>query len=44
MYTYCPALKQPLFYRLLNGNMREVKGFRLCLEESGIREAILIAD
>lgn len=44
MYIYSPTLKQPLFYRLLNGNMREVKGFKLCLEESGIKEAVLIAD
>jgi transposase len=44
MYIYSPTLQQPLFYRLLNGNMREVKGFKLCLEESGIKDAILIAD
>jgi transposase len=44
MYIYSPTLQQPLFYRLLNGNMREVKGFKMCLEESGIKDAILIAD
>jgi len=44
MYIYSPTLQQPLFYRLLNGNMREVKGFKMCLEESGITDAILIAD
>jgi transposase len=44
MYIYSPTLQHPLFYRLLNGNTREVKGFKMCLEESGIKDAILIAD
>jgi transposase len=44
MYIYSPTSHQPLFYRLLNGNTREVKGFKMCLEESGIKDAILIAD
>jgi len=44
MYIYSSKSSQPLFYRLLNGNTREVSGFKNCLIESGIRDAILIAD
>jgi transposase len=44
MYIYSSNSSQPLFYRLLNGNTREVTGFKNCLIESGIQDAILIAD
>jgi transposase len=44
MYIYSSKAKQPLFYRLLNGNTREVSGFKHFLVESGINDAILIAD
>ena len=44
MYIYSSNSNQPLFYRFLNGNTREVTGFKNCLIESGIQDAILIAD
>lgn len=44
MYLYSPGLVQPLFYRLFAGNIREVRGFKLCIQESGIKDAIIIAD
>jgi len=44
MYLYSPGLVQPVFYRLFSGNIKEVKGFKLCLQESDINDAILIAD
>lgn len=44
MYIYSSQTNQPLFYRLLNGNTREVSGFKNCLIESGIRDAIIVAD
>jgi transposase len=44
MYIYSSKTKQPLFYKLLNGNTREVSGFKNFLIESGIHDAILIAD
>lgn len=44
MYIYSPSLVQPVFYRLFAGNIREVKGFKICLLESGIKDAIVIAD
>ena len=44
MYIYSPKLQQPVFYKLLNGNIREVTGFKNCLKESGIESAIIVAD
>ena len=44
MYIYSPSLVQPVYYRLFCGNIKEVRGFKLCLQESGIAEAVVIAD
>jgi transposase len=44
MYIYSSKTHQPLFYKLLNGNTREVSGFKNFLSESGIHDAVLIAD
>lgn len=44
MYVYSPRLVQPVYYRLFCGNIKEVRGFKLCLQESGIAEALVIAD
>jgi transposase len=44
LYIYSMALKLPVFYRLLPGNIREVKAIRLTLQESQVKDCILIAD
>ncbi len=44
MFIFSETLKQPVYYRILPGDIKEVKAFRLCLEESGIKQAVLIAD
>lgn len=44
LYIYSSTLQQPVFYRLFPGNIREVRGFKLCLQESGISNAVIIAD
>lgn len=44
LYLFSPSLNQPVYYRLFPGNMREVKGFATCLKESGINDAVVIAD
>jgi len=44
MYLYSVELNSPVFFRIYSGNVRDVKGFKLLLEESGIRDAIIIAD
>ena len=40
------SLKQqvPIYYRLLPGNIKDVKSFKLSIEESGITDGILICD
>ena len=44
MYIYSADNKMPVYYRLLAGNIREVKSFKLCLREAGLEKAIIIAD
>ena len=44
MYIYSAKLLQPIFYRLYAGNIREVTAFKMCLKESGLSEAVVIAD
>lgn len=44
MYIYSSEHKMPVYYRLLPGNVRDVKAFKNCLLESGIQEAVVIAD
>jgi len=34
----------PVYYRLLPGNIKDVSAFKLCLLESGIKDAIIIID
>jgi transposase len=44
IFIFSSDLRSPIYYRLIPGNVREVRAFRLSLEESGIRDAVLIAD
>jgi len=44
MYIYSPSSRQPLFYKLLSGNSREVVGFKNTLLESGLKDVVVIAD
>lgn len=44
MYIYSLELRSPVFYRIYSGNIKDVKGFKTILEESGINDAIIIAD
>lgn len=44
MYIYSMNLRSPVFYRIYGGNIKDVKGFKTILEESGISDAIIIAD
>ena len=44
MYIYSADSKMPLYYRLLPGNIRDVKAFKNCLREAGLRNAIIVAD
>lgn len=44
LYIYSPTLLQPVFYKLLAGNIKDVTGFKMCMKESGISDAVIIAD
>ena len=44
MFVYSINLQLPIYYRLLPGNIKDIKAFKLCLQESGIKDAVVIAD
>ena len=44
MYLFSSKLKQPVYYRLINGNITDVKSMALCVKELGVDNVIFIAD
>lgn len=44
MFVYSINSRLPIYYRLLPGNIKDIKAFKLCLQESGIKDAVVIAD
>jgi transposase len=44
IYIYSFSQRMPSFYRLIPGNIKEVKAFALSLKESGLTDAIVIGD
>ncbi|MBF0555846.1 MAG: transposase, partial [Nitrospirae bacterium] len=44
LFIYSATMQYPMYYRIVPGNIREVKAFKLILEESSIKDAIIIAD
>lgn len=44
LYVYSATSRMPVFYRLLDGNIRDVKAFKNTLALSGITKAIIVAD
>lgn len=44
LYIYSAQLVQPVFYKILSGNIKDVRGFKISLQEAGIKDAIVIAD
>ena len=44
MFVFSIGLQLPIYYRLLPGNIKDVKAFKLCLQESGVENATIIAD
>lgn len=44
LYIYSMGLKLPVFYRVIPGNIREIKAIQLTLQEAQIKDCILIAD
>ncbi len=44
MYLYSATTHLPVYYRLVPGNIREVKAFKNSLLEAGLQNAVVIAD
>lgn len=44
MYIFSSKSMTPVYYRLLPGNIKEVKAFKNCLLEVGFGKAVIIAD
>lgn len=44
MFAFSVDLKLPLYYRLLPGNIKDIKAFKLSLAELGIEDASIIVD
>ena len=44
MYVFSVKLQQPVYYRLLPGNIKDISAFKLCLQESGVKDAIIVMD
>ena len=44
MCIFSVKLQEPVYYRLLPGNIKDVSAFKLCLQESGVKDAIIIMD
>jgi transposase len=44
MFVFSVGLSVPIYYRILPGNIKDVKSFKLCLKESGVKDATIIVD
>jgi transposase len=44
LFLFSATLKLPVFYRILPGNIREVKSFKLTIDESGLDDVVIITD
>lgn len=43
-YIFSAKLQMPVYYRVVPGNIRDVKSFALSLKESNIADAVIVAD
>ena len=44
MYIFSGQHRCPAYYRINPGNIKEVKAMRNCIAESGVRDAVVVAD
>jgi transposase len=44
MFVFSIGLQLPIYYRITPGNIKDIKSFKLCLDESQIKDAVIIAD
>lgn len=44
MYLFSAKMKQPVYYRLVNGNIPDIKSMSLCIKEMDVSDVVFIAD
>jgi transposase len=45
MYLFSAQMKQPVYYRMINGNITDVKSMSLCIKEMNVKDSVVfIAD
>ncbi|MDR0304304.1 MAG: transposase [Chitinispirillales bacterium] len=44
MCIFSVKSQSPVYYRLLPGNIKDVSAFKLCLKESGVKDAVIVMD
>lgn len=44
MYLFSAGMQRPVYYRLINGNITDIKSMALCVEEMEVDHVIYIAD
>ena len=44
MYIFSSELKQPVYYRLINGNIADISSMKACVEELNVKPVVFIAD
>jgi len=44
MYIFSAQLMQPVYYRIINGNITDIKSMALCIKEMKVQDVIYIAD
>ncbi|WP_162923627.1 transposase [Arachidicoccus soli] len=44
LYLFAAELKQPVYYRLINGNITDIKSMALCVKEMEVGHVVFIAD
>jgi len=44
LYLFSQDKQMPIFYRCVQGSVREVRSMQLTLQESGIKQAVLVSD
>ncbi|RKR80154.1 DDE family transposase [Mucilaginibacter gracilis] len=44
MYIFSAQMQQPVYYRLINGNITDVTSMKICVDELNIKDVVFIAD
>jgi len=41
MYLFSAQMKQPVYYRLINGNITDIKSMFLCVKEMNVKDKVV---